>query len=194
MMDNSTVVGQIRNQGNPLIDLFVTHLNTKLPLFISPVTDETAAGIDGLSQPWDGIHGLAYPPTPLLPLVLKKLEQSRDTTLTLIAPNWPSQLWYPPLLDLLVQSPRSLGAATMLLKQGNTIHARLEVFNLQAWKLSSTGTKRRAFQRTLPAECPEQYGNQPGECTNLNGNYSWIGVISGVSIHTLSLYRKLLIS
>ena len=35
------------------IDLFATHLNNQLPMFISPCPDERAEGIDALSISWD---------------------------------------------------------------------------------------------------------------------------------------------
>ena len=176
--------------GNPMVDLFATFQNSRLPLFFSPFADETAAGVDGLSQPWDGIHGYAYPPTPLIPLVLRKLEQSERTKLTLIAPNWPSQLWFPQLLSLLAAPPRDLGTAKTLLKQGSVVHQKPEVLKLHAWMLSSDPTETQDFRRTLPPACPEPSDHRRESSMNRSGTPLWIGATRGVLVHAEPLYHR----
>ena len=46
----------------PHVDLFATHLNHKLPLYLSPVPDPSAWGIDALNLNWTGLTAYAYPP------------------------------------------------------------------------------------------------------------------------------------
>ena len=50
----------------PHVDLFVTHLNHKLQLYLSPVPDPKAWDIDALNINWTGLTAYAYPPTALL--------------------------------------------------------------------------------------------------------------------------------
>ena len=50
----------------PHVDLFATHLNHKLPLYISPVPDPKAWNIDALNINWTGLTAYAYPLTALL--------------------------------------------------------------------------------------------------------------------------------
>lgn len=173
----------------PEIDLFALRENTKLPLFFSPVKDEAAAGLDGLSQPWDGRDLYAYPPTPLVQTVLAKLEASTRTRMTLIAPKWPSQIWYPQLLELLIDEPRDLGSTRTLLKQQNKFHQHPEVLNLHAWRLSSEGTERRVFRETLQLACHNQPEGLQTEYTNQSGNASLIGVAKGRRIHARPIYQ-----
>ena len=51
----------------PQVDLFATHLNHKLPLYMSPVPDP-----DTLNINWMGLTAYAYPPTALLHRVIQK--------------------------------------------------------------------------------------------------------------------------
>ena len=47
----------------PHVDLFPTHLNHKLPLYVSPVPDPRAWDIDALNINWTNLTAYAYPPT-----------------------------------------------------------------------------------------------------------------------------------
>ena len=46
----------------PNVDLFVTPLNHKLPLYVSPVQDNKALATDALSMDWNHLHAYAFPP------------------------------------------------------------------------------------------------------------------------------------
>ena len=133
--------------GKPNIDLFALNSNNKLPLYVSPVADDQAIGLDGLSQQWDGQEVYAYPPTTLIQAVLLKLASSRETRMILIAPSWPSQIWFPQLLELITAGPRSLGNSPTLLQQKGKFHESPEVLNLHAWKLSSVDIEGGIFKR-----------------------------------------------
>ena len=54
----------------PCVDLFATHLNHKLPLYISPIPDPNAWDIDALNINWAGLMAYAYPLTALLHRVI----------------------------------------------------------------------------------------------------------------------------
>ena len=55
--------------------LFATHLNHKLPLYVSPVPDPKAWDIDALNINWMGLTAYAYPPMALLYRVIQKIRQ-----------------------------------------------------------------------------------------------------------------------
>ena len=57
----------------PHVDLFATHLNHKLPLYVSPVPDQNAWDIDALNINWTGLTAYAYPPMALLHRVIQKI-------------------------------------------------------------------------------------------------------------------------
>ena len=167
--------------GKPLVDLFATRNNNRLDLFFSSVTDDLAVGVDGLSQTWNGLQAYAYPPTPLITSILSKIDSSIDLTVILIAPNWPAQLWFPLLLDLLVERPRVLPLIPALLKQGSSYHAETERLQLHAWMLSSDPLRRRDFLREQPvADNEVSFGR-----SSVAG--SPIGIVRGRLISSLPL-------
>ena len=100
----------------PHVDLFATHLNAKLPVFVAPLPLPGVWRCDALSFAWDGILGYAFPP---LPLVDRALSQIRDaeSRVIFIAPLWATQPWFPLLLRLPQDHPRVLPLGEDLLSQ-----------------------------------------------------------------------------
>ena len=72
----------------PHVDLFATHLNHKLPLYVSPIPDPKAWDIDALNIDWTDLTAYAYPPTALLHRAIQKIRQC-NCLIILIAPGWP---------------------------------------------------------------------------------------------------------
>ena len=97
--------------GTPDVDLFATNQNHKLPY-----PDPAALDSDALSIPWKGIWGYVYPPTSILPQILNKV-RLEDCRIMLIAPALPKASWYNQLLELVVETPRSLPTIRTLLRQ-----------------------------------------------------------------------------
>ena len=174
--------------GRPTLDLFALSTNTKLPLYFSPIADDQSIGLDALSQRWDGQEVYAYPPTTLIQAVLLKLARAEETRMILIAPAWPSQIWFPQLLELLTASPRQLGNSPTLLKQRGKFHEHPGVLNLHAWKLSSVDIERQVFRSKLQHACQDQPDNPQIRCINPNGNILPLGVAAGKYIHSRPLY------
>ena len=97
----------------PHVDLFATHLNHKLPLYISPVPDPKAWDIDSLNINWTGLAAYAFPPTALLHRVI----QIRQCycLIIVIAPGWPGMPWFWDLVQLSTEIPLQLPVSTTLL-------------------------------------------------------------------------------
>ena len=99
----------LRLWGNPSIDLFVTCLNAKLPLYCSLVPDPQAIFQDAFQHPWDDLDLYAFPPFPLLGWVIARVRESSRVAMTLVAPLWPEKEWFADLLLLLTQPPALVG-------------------------------------------------------------------------------------
>ena len=56
----------------PMVDLYATHLNHKLPIYVSPVPDKKAWKIDALDICWEGLDGYVFCPVAILPQVIKR--------------------------------------------------------------------------------------------------------------------------
>ena len=176
--------------GKPLMDLFATQLNHRLPCYVSPLPDPQAYAIDAMSISWDGMLAYAYPPTALLNQVLQKLTSSQNTELILIAPAWPKQSWYPLLLQLSADQPRQLPPLQHLLwhPTGKVYHQNPALFHLHAWKLSSSLSARRAFRLELPNASPSLNGPLQDHSTTADGASSLLGVLEGKQIHSRPLF------
>ena len=72
----------LRVWGNPSIDLFVTCLNAKLPLYCSLVPDPQAVFEDAFCHPWDGLDLYAFPPFPLVGRVIARVRESSRVAMT----------------------------------------------------------------------------------------------------------------
>jgi ribonuclease HI len=101
----------------PEVDLFATRYNRKCKKFVSPVPDEEAMAVDGLSQDLEGLQAYAYPPHQILMKLLQKFQMTRNCRLIVIAPFWPKQVWLPVLERLSVVEPIQLPHWQKLLKQ-----------------------------------------------------------------------------
>ncbi|KAA6376166.1 MAG: hypothetical protein EZS28_028307 [Streblomastix strix] len=88
---------------NPAIDLFSQHFNNLLPRFMTTITGYGKIAIYALSQAWKKEFPWIHPPIPLLPAVLKNIGEQRIEEM-IIAPLWPSQIWYTELVNENAQS------------------------------------------------------------------------------------------
>ena len=97
------------------VDLFGAQHNTQLPRFYSFHPDPEAEAFDALAQGWKGENPYAFPPFILIGRFLQKLKQDRVKKAILIAPVWPYQVWYPQLMDCLIDFPLMLQSNRPLL-------------------------------------------------------------------------------
>ena len=83
----------------PHVDLFTTCLNHKVPLYVSPVPDQSAWDIDALNINLSGLTAYAYPPMALLHRVIQKIRQS-SCLIIVIATDLPGMPWFWDLVQL----------------------------------------------------------------------------------------------
>ena len=103
-----SVFSCLNNQFGPLqVDLFATRFSRQLLRFFSWRPDPEAEATDAFTQDWSSILGFAHPPWCLIPRVLRKV-RSEEASLVLVTPLWPSQAWFPDLMEMLMDSPIEL--------------------------------------------------------------------------------------
>lgn len=90
--------------GQPNIDMFASRLNCQITPYVSWFSDPNALAVDAFTIEWSNYFVYAFPPFSVLPHTLQKIEREKSLAI-LIAPNWPSQPWYPKLLRLLIKRP-----------------------------------------------------------------------------------------
>ena len=118
-----------------MVVLFATHLNHKLPIYVSPVPDKKAWKIDALNICWEGY---VFCPVAILPQVIQKII-TYPCRMIVLAPGWPGMPWFWDLVDLLTRVPLQLPHWKTLLKQphSNRVHNNVEYLNLHVWLLDS---------------------------------------------------------
>ena len=132
----------------PDVDLFATHLNHKLPLYVSPVPGPNAWNIDALNLNWTGLTAYAYTPTALLH-------------------------WFWDLVQLSTKIPLQLLASTTLLKQSHNyvFHSNPQHLNLHTWCLGVDSFKNKAFLWGWQRELLPLRDHQQGPSTSQIGPY-----------------------
>ena len=99
----------------------------------------------------------AYPLTALVPRVLRKLRLQPMAQILLVAPFWPSQLWFCQLTSMLTDLPWAISQRDDLLKNAVTgmRYPKPEAVRLTVWPLSANPSLTAAFQQTLLTRQPE---------------------------------------
>ena len=88
----------------PEIDLFATPYSNKCIHFTSSIPDKKAISLNAFTINWGSYSVLyAFPPPTLISKVLYKWKREKKGSLLLIAPAWPSKIWYPILMKMKVK-------------------------------------------------------------------------------------------
>jgi hypothetical protein len=130
-----------RRWGPHTVDLFSTFENRQLPRFCSWQPQPHSLWVDAMSRSWSDENGWANPPFSLIGRILQKVEHEQST-ITLIAPLWPAQPWYPKLLSLLTEPPVLLPQATRLFLTPEASRKRFSpTWSTLAWRISGAHSK-----------------------------------------------------
>ena len=137
-------------QFDPEIDLFASRLNTQLTRYVSWKPDPGAEFVDALSLQWNDIQFYAFPPFCLIGKCLQKISEDNADGI-LIVPKWPTQVWFPRLLNMLIEEPIVLPRMQSLLTNPvtNDLHPLNDKLILLACRLSGNPLKPLAFQQQL---------------------------------------------
>ena len=145
--------------GQPSIDLFASRLNRKVEQFCSWKPDPCCTYVDAFSICW-GIFDLCYLfcPFSLIGRCIQKIKTDQADCWAIL-PLWPTQHWWPIMLETLVENPLILPKKKKLLKLVHTdSHHPLEKhLVLVACKLSGHHSKVKDFQNQLPV-CSWHHG------------------------------------
>ena len=166
----------------PKIDLFASRLNFKLPQYYSEGPDPQSSGFDAFLMPWPS-SVYAFPPIHLVNRFLSRFIKLHIHTGLVIAPFWPSQAFFPLLLDLLIDSPVLFSVSRI--RVPHALPPKLLKF--LACAISSTPDRQRAFHQNLQVVSSGVSKSRLSALTAEPGASSPIGVTSGRLVTAISL-------
>jgi len=137
------------------VDLFAAAWNRQLPKFVSWIPQPNATAVNAFALSWSNLKAYAFPPFALIPRRLLKIKRE-SADLVLVCPLWPSQPWWPLLLEMAIDLPRVFRSHRLLLNSSElNPHPLLQTgkFILSAWMLSGVASKSEAFRRKLLNYC-----------------------------------------
>lgn len=135
-----------RRWGPHTVDLFASEATTKTEAFWTWTPSAAASGRDAMTVTTlaQG-NAYAFPPVAMIARLLRRVQLQR-ATITLVAPYWPTQAWWPTLVAMLVAKPLRLGPAPL---QQAPPGFDPSLFRLTAFRLSGDPRRSAAYRRRL---------------------------------------------
>jgi hypothetical protein len=136
----------------PDIDLFASRINTKLRVFCSWRADPQAIAVNAFTVSLDYNLVYLFPPFSIIQQVLQKLEKE-EVEAILVAPYWPTQVWFPTVLRLAITPPLPLPCrkgTVYLPHQPDQPHPLWKTLHLTAWRLSGKRSIHQGCRRLSP--------------------------------------------
>ena len=90
--------------GRPDTDLLASRHNYQIKPFVSWYPDPESNSVDAMSISWENKFVYLFPPFSMITKILQKVKIDSCRAI-LIAPYWPSQVWYPVLVNMLISNP-----------------------------------------------------------------------------------------
>ena len=134
---------------------------------------------------WKPYLSYVFPPFCLISRILQKIHEEKATVIAVV-PHWPTQVWWPQMIALLIRHLIILpNAKTTVYLPSNPdlIHPLYPRLHLLRCLLSGDLSKIREFQLQLPTSSSVRGGTGPLNNINLtsvNGNHT---VVNGKLIH-----------
>jgi hypothetical protein len=173
MLDSNVFLQLAKLWSKPTMDLFASRLNCQISKFTSWKPDPDAVVIDAFSIPWSNEYYYMFPPFSLITRCVQKIINDQSECL-IILPLWPTQIWYPLVMELLIQRPVMLPRKRKLLSipQTDKIHPLQNQMRLIACRLSGEITKVKEFREMQPTSClhlGEEVRRSNMQHTSVNG-------------------------
>lgn len=147
--------------GDCEIDLFASKSNFRLPQYVSYRPDHKAFAVNAFSLSWTNLNAYLFPPFSLIGMVLQKIQQDK-ATVTLVAPIFHTQPWFPTLLTMICQQPYLLPKPELCLTlpYKKTLHP-LKKMRLGIFKVSGVLSLIKEYQGKLQTSSCLHGENQP---------------------------------
>ena len=164
------------------VDCFASRLNFKLDNFISRYYDPYSSWVDAFTVHWSDYVYL-FPPVPIIHRVISKFKADKTGHGLLICPYWPSQLWFPSLLEILI-APPILIPSEMVLDENRRLPKNCR---LVAWSIGSIHAEIMDYRGGMCSVGSKGLLGPRFSTTKDVGEGSALGSIDGKTITVMSL-------
>ena len=167
--------------------MFASRLNYQHTPYVSWLPGPQAMAIDAFTLDWSTHFLYAFTPLSILPQFLQKLELDQAQAI-LIAPNWPTQPWYPRLTRLFIWKPLFLPRQTSNFHLPFTpeqCHPLGSPLCLMACLLSGNPSRVEEFYKKLKTQSSTCGGQRPKNNTGSTSRSGNRLQISGKSFCSL---------
>ena len=171
------------------LDLFASAWNAQLDSFVSWRPQPGALTTNAFSLNWNEFFAYIFPPFSMILRCVDKIRRDKANAVV-ICPVWPTQPWFPVLLEMTSDVPRLLPhSATLLTSPTDESHPLIQtrVLKLAAWRLSGEAFRSKAFRNHWSTYSWPASGKTLSQHTNRPGITGSIGVYEGISIPCQSL-------
>ena len=137
--------------GKPEIDLFATRLNAKLENYVSWKPDPNALYVNAFTISWSCWYSYCFPPFSLLTQCAQKIRREKAEVLAIV-PFWPSQVWFTPIMEMLVEYPLLLPKDKNILylpQNPQALHPLHAKMRLVTCRLSGDPCRQAEYQKRL---------------------------------------------
>ena len=154
MLDRQIFVKIREIYGKFDVDLFASKNNFQFKPYVSYTPDKNASAVDALSINWSDIMCYIFCPFSLIATVLQKIATDKAEAI-IIAPIWPTQHWFPWLLQMICMDSYLLPSDQHLLTMPGKPQVRhpLGKMRLGSFRVSGNSSRVEAYHRTLKTFC-----------------------------------------
>ena len=159
-LDPQVFVKVCEKLGQPQIDMFASRKNFQMLPYVSYKPDSGAVAVNAFKLNWQLYLSYMFPPFSILGRVLQKLQED-EAQAVLIAPLWPTQVWFTKLLGMICSTPVLLPHSKKILMHpgdASLVHPLHASLKLMACRVSGRYSQTKAYQMSLP-----ELFLQPGE-------------------------------
>ena len=183
---NPALFDLVNQMWGPLqVHLFATRFSRQLPRYVSWRPDLEVEATDAFCQDWRNLRAYAHPPWCLIAQVLAKALRQK-VTLVLVTPSWPTQPWFPQLMEMLVDFPLILPDPIQFQVVTPSFNCDCPVLilppQLVARKVSGDSSEQKRFQKELSTSSSPHGGRRQMPHTILHGRSGRDGVWRTVPI------------
>lgn len=173
----------------PSIDLFASRLNNKVGNYCSYKPDPYAAHIDAFTIDWGKFNCCyIFSPFSMTSRCITKVKTDRAQAI-LVCPLWPTQYWFPALMNILVDRPRVIRRSRTLLTLPHTDeeHPLWRKLTLIVCRVSGIPSEAEDFQRKQPVSSLLPGENLPEVSTAHTSPNGYFSVVNNRLVRYLHL-------